>query len=94
MNAREGTGERQSATAVDSGDMAGNLERVLDVTIEVTVELGRKRMRIADILTLAQGSLVEFPKAADEPLEVRVNGRLVARGGSKRAVCSLRQACR
>jgi flagellar motor switch protein FliN/FliY len=57
-----------------------SVEFLLDVPLQVTVELGRTRMRIADLLRLAKGSIVELEKLAGEPLDVRVNGQLVARG--------------
>ncbi len=57
-----------------------DLDRVLDVRIELAVELGRRRVRIAEVLDLGPGSVVEFPKSADEPLDVLVNDQLVARG--------------
>ena len=59
---------------------AGDLARVLDVKVEVTVELGRRRMSISDVLHLAPNAVLEFFKKSDDPLDIRVNGRLVARG--------------
>lgn len=57
-----------------------SLDFILDIPLKVTVELGRTRMLIRDILQLAQGSVVELSKFAGEPLEVLVNDKLVARG--------------
>jgi len=57
-----------------------NLDFLLDVPLEVTVELGRARLRISDLLCLAQGSVVELAKTAGEPLEILVNQKLMARG--------------
>ena len=57
-----------------------SLELLLDVPVEVTVELGRKRLKIAELLALTKGSTVELGKVAGELLDVRVNGHLVARG--------------
>ena len=57
-----------------------SLDFILDIPLKVTVELGRTRMSVRDILQLAQGSVVELSKFAGEPLEVFVNDRLVARG--------------
>jgi len=57
-----------------------DLERVLDVRIQLAVELGRRRVRISEVLSLGPGSVIEFPKSADEPLDVLVNDQLVARG--------------
>ncbi len=69
------------ASAQAAGQVAqGVLSRVLDVKVEVTVELGRRRMSIADVLHLAPNAVLEFFKKSDDPLDIRVNGRLVARG--------------
>ena len=57
-----------------------SLDFILDVPLKVTVELGRARMAIREILQLAQGSVVELTKFAGEPLEVLVNDKLIARG--------------
>ena len=57
-----------------------DLDRVLDVRIELAVELGRRRVRISEVLPLGPGSVIEFPKSADEPLDIMVNDQLVARG--------------
>jgi flagellar motor switch protein FliN/FliY len=53
---------------------------VMDVPVELTVELGRKNVRIADVLRLGPGSVLELTKANGEPLDIFVNNRLVARG--------------
>jgi len=57
-----------------------SLDFILDVPLRVTVELGRTKMTVRDILQLAQGSVIELTKFAGEPLEVLVNDKLVARG--------------
>ncbi|MDA8088469.1 MAG: flagellar motor switch protein FliN [Nitrospiraceae bacterium] len=57
-----------------------DIDFLLDIPLEVTVELGNTRMLIRDLLQLGQGSVVELDKLAGEPLEVLVNGKLVARG--------------
>ncbi len=57
-----------------------SLDFILDIPLKVTVELGRTRMSVRDILQLVQGSVIELSKFAGEPLEVLVNDRLVARG--------------
>ncbi|AKU93015.1 flagellar motor switch protein FliN [Vulgatibacter incomptus] len=56
------------------------LELLLDVPLEITVELGRSRMTIQELLGLGPGSVVELDKVAGEPLDILVNGRLLARG--------------
>lgn len=57
-----------------------NLDFVLDIPLEVTVELGRTSMAIYDLLQLGQGSIIELNKLAGEPLEIFVNHKLVAKG--------------
>ena len=56
------------------------LDLLLDVPLDVTVELGRTRMTIQDLLALGPGSTIELDKVAGEPLDIVVNDRLVARG--------------
>jgi flagellar motor switch protein FliN len=57
-----------------------SLDFILDIPLKVSVELGRTRLPIREILQLAQGSVVELSKFAGEPLEVLINDRLIARG--------------
>lgn len=61
-------------------ELAKNLDLVMDIPIQLTVELGRTRMPIRNLLQLAQGSVVELNELAGEPLDVFVNGCLVAQG--------------
>lgn len=58
----------------------GNLEMILDIPITISVEIGRTKMIVNDLLQLGQGAVVELEKLAGEPLEILVNGRLIARG--------------
>ena len=53
---------------------------LLDVPLEVTVELGRTRMLIQELVQLGQGSVIELEKLAGEPMEILVNNKLIARG--------------
>jgi len=57
-----------------------DLEFILDIPLEVTVELGRTKMLINDLLQLSQGSVVELTKFAGQTLDLLANNRLVARG--------------
>jgi len=57
-----------------------NMDLILDVPLEVTVELGRTRMLIGELLKLGQGSAIELSKPAGENLEILANQRLIARG--------------
>jgi flagellar motor switch protein FliN/FliY len=59
---------------------SASLDLILDIPLTVTVELGRSKMLINDLLQLGQGSVVELTKLVGDPLEVLVNNKLVARG--------------
>jgi len=56
------------------------LSLLMDIPLEISVELGRVKMLVKDVVELGTGSIVEIDKAAGEPVDVMVNGRLVARG--------------
>jgi flagellar motor switch protein FliN len=56
------------------------LDFVMDVPVDLTVEIGRRVMKIGDILRLRSGSILELTKAAGEPLELYVNNHPIARG--------------
>ena len=67
----------------DDGGQAGkdvNLDVILDVPVTLSMEVGRTRIPIRNLLQLNQGSVVELDRAAGEPLDVFVNGTLVAHG--------------
>jgi len=72
----------EGAEDTDGQEDAGNksLDFILDIPLTVTVELGRSKMLINDLLQLGQGSVVELTKMVGEPLEILVNQKLVARG--------------
>jgi flagellar motor switch protein FliN/FliY len=57
-----------------------DMDFLLDIPLEITVQLGKVRMLIKDLLQLGQGSVVELEKIAGEPMEILVNEKLVARG--------------
>jgi flagellar motor switch protein FliN len=67
-------------SASNQGPDDQNLQLILDIPLKVTVELGRTRMVVSELLNLGQGSVIELSKLAGEPMEVLVNGKLVARG--------------
>lgn len=67
-------------TKPEIGHLDKELAFILDIPLELSVELGRSRMLINDLLQLGQGSIIELNKLAGEPLEVYINGKLVARG--------------
>lgn len=72
--------EAPDADARDSEKASKNLDLILDIPLRVTVELGRTRMVVSELLNLGQGSVIELSKLAGEPMEVLVNNKLVARG--------------
>ena len=57
-----------------------DLDFLLDIPLEISVELGRTRILVNDLLQLGQGSVIELTKLAGEPLEILINQKLVARG--------------
>ena len=67
-------------TGGHDSSMPRGMELIMDIPLEVTVELGRVRMLIRDVLELASGSIVELDRVAGEPVDLLVNGRLVAKG--------------
>lgn len=78
----------QPATATVFKDFAGStantthndIEFILDIPVQLTVELGRAKIAIKNLLQLAQGSVVELDGLAGEPMDVLVNGCLIAQG--------------
>jgi flagellar motor switch protein FliN/FliY len=70
--------QRDPGTANRTGDT--NLDVILDIPVTLSMEIGRTRVSIQDLLQLAKGSVVELDRMAGEPLDVLVNGTLVARG--------------
>ena len=74
----------EEATAPEGGGTGkkggADLDFILDIPLEISVELGRTSMLVNDLLQLGQGSVVELNKLAGEPMEILVNGKLVARG--------------
>jgi len=72
--------EEGSETAGEESGEPASLDLILDIPLAVTVELGRSKMLINDLLQLGQGSVIELTKLVGDPLEVLVNDKLVARG--------------
>jgi flagellar motor switch protein FliN/FliY len=70
---------RPLAGEASGGDGAG-IDLLLDVSLEVSVELGRTRMTIGELLALRPGSVIELDKLAGEPADILVNGTRIARG--------------
>jgi flagellar motor switch protein FliN/FliY len=57
-----------------------NLERILDIPLHVTVSLGEIRKKVQDVLALHPGTIVELERLASEPVDIFINGKLIARG--------------
>jgi flagellar motor switch protein FliN/FliY len=66
--------------APDAARHGGGLDLLRDVAMEVTVELGRTRMTVRELLSLTPGAVVELDRAAGSPADLLVNGTLIARG--------------
>jgi flagellar motor switch protein FliN/FliY len=72
----------QSPKKTDASDskLTGNMDFLLDIPLEISVELGRTKILINELLKLGQGSVIELSKLAGETLEILANQKLVARG--------------
>ncbi|MHA6311720.1 flagellar motor switch protein FliN [Pantoea conspicua] len=67
----------------DSGNVSGSLQDIdliMDIPVKLTVELGRTKMTIKELLRLTQGSVVSLDGLAGEPLDILINGYLIAQG--------------
>jgi flagellar motor switch protein FliN len=90
MNSNEPIGEPTMVETPQFGDLQSdqpsaaaqdvNLEMILDVNVNLSMEVGHTRIPIRNLMQLNQGSVVELDRAAGEPLDVFVNGTLVAHG--------------
>ncbi len=72
----------QAAAPVGESPVGGmaELDRILDIPLKVTVELGRSKMLINDLMQLGQGSVIELSKLVGDSLEININGKLVGKG--------------
>ena len=66
--------------AMAAGGVMNELDMILDIPVQITVELGRTKITIKNLLQLAHGSVVELDAMAGEPMDVLVNGTLIAQG--------------
>ena len=73
-----GAAQKPQESSAEDGSV--NMEFVLDIPLEITVELGRTKMLINDMLKLGQGSVIELTKLAGESLEILANQKPIARG--------------
>ncbi|MDP2029772.1 MAG: flagellar motor switch protein FliN [Thiobacillus sp.] len=71
---------KEFSGAPAGGGMASDIDFILDIPVLLTVELGRTKIAIKNLLQLAQGSVVELDGMAGEPMDVLVNGCLIAQG--------------
>ncbi len=67
-----------SSASIDQGDV--NLDVILDIPVTISMEIGRTKLSIRNLLQLNQGSVIELDRLAGEPMDVLVNGTLVAHG--------------
>jgi flagellar motor switch protein FliN/FliY len=72
--------EPGTETSTNGAESPRNFDLLLDIPLEVTAEIGRARLPLRELLELNPGSVVELMKLAGEPIDVLVNGKLVARG--------------
>ena len=58
----------------------GQRDLVMDIPVSLSVELGQTQLEVRDVLALGAGSVIELNKLQEEPVDLRINGRLIARG--------------
>lgn len=72
--------ETLSPSSMSAEDKKGDINLVLDIPVEMTVELGRAKMTIKELLSLTQGAIIPLSGTEGEPLDILINGYLVASG--------------
>jgi flagellar motor switch protein FliN len=70
----------EHTTSVNEVSQDNSLDMLMDVDMKVTVELGRTSIKVRDLMNLSSGSIVELEKQAGEPVDLLVNGTLMAKG--------------
>ncbi|RLB14636.1 MAG: flagellar motor switch protein FliN [Deltaproteobacteria bacterium] len=65
---------------LEGGDNPQSIDFLLDIPLEITVELGRTRIQVGDLLKLGQGSVVELEKLTNEPVDIYINQKLMGHG--------------
>lgn len=71
----------QQLAAANQKDLEGRgIDLLLDIPLQVSVEVGRSKILVRDLLQMQEGTLIELDKLAGEPLDLYVNNRLIARG--------------
>jgi len=78
----QGNSEEESLTEGDEPvqEEKPDLDFILDIPLDITVELGRVKMLVNDLLQVGQGAVIELNKPSDEPVEIYINNKLIARG--------------
>ena len=77
---KKNNGQPAAENAVANQTRDRGIDLLLDIPLQVSVEVGRSRILVRDLLQMQEGSLVELDKLAGEPLDLYVNSRLIARG--------------
>lgn len=72
--------QEQPQQSTEPDKVHSRLDLLVDIDINLSIELGSKKMLIKDILKLTKNSMIELDKAAGDPLDIRANGHLIARG--------------
>ena len=80
MDGAKKLNEASTGSNASSADLSVNMEFLLDISLDLTVELGRAKMLINDMLKLGQGSVIELSKLAGESLDILANQKPIARG--------------
>jgi flagellar motor switch protein FliN/FliY len=80
MDGAQKASEASTGSNASSVDLSVNMEFLLDISLDLTVELGRAKMLINDMLKLGQGSVIELSKLAGESLDILANQKPIARG--------------
>ena len=76
----EKTAQNSQAVAASGGVAGRGIDLLLDIPLQVSVEVGRSKILVRDLLQMQEGTVIELEKLAGEPLDLYVNSRLVARG--------------
>ena len=80
-NKVQGTSQEEIVTGDESvQEGKHDLDFILDIPLDITVELGKVKMLVNDLLQIGQGSIVELNKPSGEPVEIYINSKLIARG--------------
>ena len=81
VNTSNDDGREEALQDKEPGQEEGyDIDLILDIPLDVSVELGRVKMLVNDLLQLAQGSTIELNKAVGDPLEIYIHNKLIARG--------------